>query len=66
MHFFPAIVLSIAWGSGWDQLLRVITGLPASFLWSAPRIDPLYIGACNVRAPLGSFENAQHYKLINN
>ena len=37
---FSAILLSFARGSGWDQLLRVITQLPASYLWPAPRFDP--------------------------
>ena len=30
----------------------VITHLPASYLWPAPRFDPLYMGACNVQPPL--------------
>ena len=38
---FSAILLSFGRGSGWDQLLYVITELPASFLWPAPRFDPL-------------------------
>ena len=49
---FPAILLSFDWGSGWDQLLYVITELPASLLTPVPRFDPLCMGACKVQ-PLG-------------
>ena len=47
-----AILLSFGRGSGWDQLLYVITELPASFLTPVPRFDPLCMGACNVQPPL--------------
>ena len=50
---FSAILLSFGRGSGWDELLYVITELPASFLRPVPRFDPLCVGACNVRPPLG-------------
>ena len=49
---FSAILLSFGRGSGWDQLLYVITELPASFLTPIPRFDPLCMGACNVQPPL--------------
>ena len=39
-------------GSGWDELLYVVTELPASFLRPVPRFDSLCMGACNVRPPL--------------
>ena len=38
---FSAILLSFGRGSGWDELLYVITELPASFLRPVPRFDPL-------------------------
>ena len=49
---FSAILLSFGRGSGWDQLLYVITELLASFLRPIPRFEPLCMGACNVRPPL--------------
>ena len=49
---FSAILLSFGQGSGWDQLLCVITELLPSFLRPVPRFDPLCMGACNVRPPL--------------
>ena len=52
---FSAILLSFAWGSGWDQLLYVTTQIPASYLLPTPRFDPLCIGACNVQPPLTSY-----------
>ena len=38
---FSAMLLSFARGSGWDQLLCVMTKLPASFRRPAPRFDVL-------------------------
>ena len=49
---FSDTLLSFGQGSGWDQLLCVITELPASFLRPVPRFDPLCMGTCNVRPPL--------------
>ena len=50
---FSAILLSFGRGSGWDELLYVITKLPASFRRPIPRFDPLCVGACNIKPPLG-------------
>jgi len=51
---FSATLLSFGRGSGWNQLLYVITELPANFLRPVPRFEPLCMGACNVRPPLGT------------
>ena len=42
---FSAILLSFGGGSVWDQLLYVITELPASFRRPVPRFDPLCNGS---------------------
>jgi len=49
---FSAILLTFGREWGWDQLLYVITELPANFLRPVPRFEPLCMGACSSRPPL--------------
>jgi len=48
---FSAILLHFARGSGRDQLLCVMTKLPASFHWPAPRFDFLCPTSSDLEPP---------------
>ena len=51
-HYIVQTISNLDKWSGWDQLLHVITELPAWFLWPAPTFDISRMGACNVRPPI--------------